>query len=463
MSLTNEILFGSKADVERMLKAGFDVNEIDVYGFPPIIETAIANNEELAKLLIDHGADVNKPDVTGRTALHWAIDNNNLPLTKLLLENKANANAYTEGGQSVLVYPLLRNQQNLKKLLYQYKADLNFAQDFINGKLLGHRFQLLGQVDIVNAKGHFIELDFEGFFLEFTLGIIQHSLERYRNNFAARKLRAYFKYLTLIIDQFANAAELMKYQRYTIDVRQYRDSLDRLLQHDLLLIPVAYEGHAITFIKYGDLLARCDRGENSLIEGSVVIYHMNRAQLFDAEFIKQLMYKPQSMGFITEGIKKVLGLVPVAQLPLASQIIGNCSWANVEGAIPTMLYLLMLKEKNPTTKRAANQCKKFALDFYRQWIEWDQDRAIEECVHGFDEATPARKATKASILGAILFQHCNHLNPKDVTRAEKMLPYLMHPDYQYILKSYLEIYWRRKRTKAGQNLLQLLEFCGIKL
>lgn len=463
MTLTNEILFGSKDGLEHLLKAGFDVNEIDVYGFTPLIEAAIANSVEMSELLIQHGADVNKADVTGRTPLHWAVDNQNLMLAKLLLENKANPNSYTEGGQSILVYPLLRNQQNFKKLLYQYKANLNFAQDFITGKLIGHRFHLLGQVDIVNAKGHFVELDFEGFFLEFTMGIIQHSLERYRNNFAARKLRHYFKYLGNIIDQFANAAALMKFQRYTIDIREYADQIDELLNHELLLIPVAYEGHAVTFIQYGEFLARVDRGENSLIEGTVVIYRINRAHAFTKDFIKQLMYKPQSKEFITDGIKQVLGLVPILHLPLTAQIIGNCSWANVEGAIPTMLFLLFLNEKRHATKKDIAKFKKFALDFYEQWITWDQDRALEDCIQGFDEATPARKATKATMLGAILFQHCNYLNPKDVTRAEKMLPILTVPEYQYILKSYLEIYWNRKRTRAGLNLLQVLDFCGVKL
>jgi len=29
----------------------------------------------------------------------------------------------------------------------------------------GHRYELIGQVDIVNVLGHFIEINYEGFFL----------------------------------------------------------------------------------------------------------------------------------------------------------------------------------------------------------------------------------------------------------------------------------------------------------
>ncbi len=463
MSLTDEILFGTQSSVERSLLQGADVNEIDVYGFTPLIEAAIVNNAEIAELLIKNGAEVNRPDVTGRTALHWAVDNNNVQLAKLLLAHKADPNAYTDGGQPVLVYPLLRNQQELKKLLYQYRAELNFAQDYTNAKLLGHRFQLLGQVDIVNAKGHFIELNFEGFFLEFTLAIVQNSLARYRNNFAARKLRPYFNYINKILDRYSVATELLKYQSYLIDVNEHAQKIDALLNNDFLLLPIAYRGHAVTFIKYGDLLARCDRGENSLIEGSVVIYKMNKPEIFNAEFIKKLIYKPQTIEFITTGIKRVLGLTTILTLPLASQIIGNCSWANVEGAIPTMLFLLMLKEKRKPTKSDIISYKKAALSFYNQWQEWDQDRALEECIQGFASATPARKATRATILGAILFQQCNYHQPRDIQRAEKMLPILMTPEYQYVLKSYIEIYCKQRKTRAGDNLVQVLDFCGIKV
>src|SRR6185312_11679945 len=174
MSLAHEIIYGTPAGVSQRIEYGADVNEMDPYGFTPLIEAAIVNSVEIAEILINNGAEIDGPDVTGRTALHWAADNNNVPLCKLLLEHEANPNTYSRGGQSVLVYPLLRKQQTLKKLLYQYGASLNFAQDYINTKLLGHRFHLVGQVDIVDNTDRFIELNLEGFFLECTISIVQN-------------------------------------------------------------------------------------------------------------------------------------------------------------------------------------------------------------------------------------------------------------------------------------------------
>lgn len=463
MTLTDEILFGTKAGMERLLNQGADIDQFDVYGYTPLIETAIANKTDHAEILIDRGANVNLADITGRTALHWAVDNYNMPLCELLLKHKADANAYTAASQTALVYPLLRNQHDLKKLLYRHSADLNFAQDFITAKLVGHRFQLAGQVDIVNKKGGFVELDYEGFFLEFTLGIVQQSLERYRNNYAARKLRIYFNYINEIIEQYANASQLLKYQSYTIEINNHARIINALLDHDFLLIPVAYQGHAITFVKSGNLLVRCDRGENSQYEGTVVVYDVNRRHALSTDFLKNFIYKPQSAEFVTQGIKSYLGLQPILNLPLSAQITGNCSWANVEGALPTMLFLLMLRGKKRLAESDIKKYQREALGFYHQWQEWDKDRAIEECMNGFEAASPARKATKATILGAILFQQCNYLIPKAIERAEKMLPILTIPEYQYILKTYLEIYWKQRKTRAGHNLVQLLDFCGVKL
>lgn len=461
MSFANTIIYGSKENVAQLIAAGADVNEPDEYGFNPLIEAAIVNNVEIAALLLENGAEIDQPDSTGRTALYWAVDNANLPLCKLLLEHKANANAYTQGGQPILVYPLLRKQQTLKKSLYQYHANLGFAQDFINTKLLAHRFQLQGQVDIFNSKGRFVEIDLEGFILEFTLSIVQNSLERYRNNFAARHLRTYFNYVGKVIDSFMVASALLKYQRYLIDIQEHAKKIDALLQHDLLLIPMAYEGHAVTFIKYGNLLVRCDRGEFSRKEGSVVVYLINQLAKFSKDFLKHLLYTPQTREFIDEGIVEYLGLEPLMRLPLPSQITGNCSWANVEASIPAMFFLLMLQDRN--SKREINQYRKDALNFYHEWLEWDKDRAIEECIDSFQYANPAQQASKASLLGSVLVQQCNYDKPKDVKRAEKILAILNIPDYRYVLKSYLEVYWKQRHSEVGKNLMQLLDICGVKL
>lgn len=144
MTIASDIISHRMPDFEAYLRAGESLDDIDEYGFTPLIECAITRQTHIAEQLIVRKVNVNKSDVTGRTPLHWAVDNNDVEMAQLLLNSGADPNAYTRNGLSVLVYPVLRSQETLKRLLYQYGAKLDFALDFINGKLIGHRFELQG-------------------------------------------------------------------------------------------------------------------------------------------------------------------------------------------------------------------------------------------------------------------------------------------------------------------------------
>ncbi len=452
--ITDEILAGRKEQVQQLIAAGADVNEIDFYGYPPLTEAAIVDNIEIAALLLQHGADINQKDLTGGTALHWAAENNNIPLAKLLLEHGANPNAYTDYSQPVLVQPLLRRQQNFKELLYRFGADLKFAQDYINAKLIGHRFELVGRVDVVDNRGKFIEIDLEGFILEFTVAIIQDSLMHFKNNYSARNLRSHFDEVQKVIEAFTVATELVKYQQYRTDLSQHRQRIEKLTGNELLLLPVGYEGHAITLVKYGNLLAKCDRGANSLHNPSVGIYKIQNLGQFNSSFAQLLLYKKQHHGSMTRGIFDALNLELVTDLPLPSQLSGNCSWANVEATIPTILLMLWLKNNMHRSAEDIRFYKEMVLLIYRQWLEWDKDWALHHCVESFYEASPARKAAKAALLAAVLFQTCRYTVPEDLTRANKILAVLATPEYEYVLQSYIKAY---KNTEVGRNLLELID------
>ena len=174
------------------------------------------------------------------------------------------------------------------------------------------------------------------------------------------------------------------------------------------------------------------------------------------------MYVRQTPEMIKMGYKKILGTQRLYRFPLASQITGNCSWSNVEAAIPIILFLLIIEEKKFIhTPANIRQAIEDALHFYQAWYEWDKDRALYDCLQSFNESSLPRKASKAAILGAVLFQCCYHLNPKDIERAEKILKILTLNPYRYVLDSYINIYYRQSKTLPGENLVHLLDMCGI--
>lgn len=454
MTIANDIISHRMPDFDSYLRAGDSFDDIDEYGFTPLIECVITRQIKIAEQLLARKVAINKQDIGSRTALHWAVDNNDVEMTRLLLENGADPNAYTRNGLAVLVYPVLRSQEIIKHLLYQHGAKLDFALDFINGKLLGHRFELQGDVDIINAQGEFIELDYEGFMLEFTVAVLKDSLRRFISSYSTRHLREYFPLAHIIMDAFTDAADLLQYQHQPVLNEQHYARMNAILKAPMLILPAASRGHAMGFIRFGQWWAKIDRGENSLQEGTVNIYQITRPEEFNLNFLLSFLYKKQNRRFFHHQINQKLGLLPVAKMPISAQISGNCSWANIQAIVPVAYALQELQIKKVFNSNPA-------LNFYDAWIEWDKDRALDESIQRFYLASPERKASIAAMLGGVLFQTCDYDNPKHMERAEKILNILTLPEYYYILQSYLDEYCIKRLTKKGNNLLKILDDCGV--
>lgn len=462
-TLAKAIIYGTLADAQVAVASGEVVFDQDEYGFTPLIEAVIFNKMDIVEWLLEQGVDVNQTGTTGHPALHWAIENQNLPLIKLLLEKGADPNSYANSGQPLLVLPLLRNNQAIKNLLYQYGANLTFAQDFISTKLLAHRFDLMGYVNIISHEQRFIEVDLEGFLLEFTVGIIKESLLRFVNHFSSRRLRSFYDNLYRIIDALSIADELLRYRHFSVDINQHRHRLQKLLNRPLLVLPVGYTGHAIAYIRYDNLWVRCDRGEEGRRNGSVIVYEMQNAAHCNVDFLMELMYKKQDEHSIVNNIPQYLGLKPLTQLPISTQVTGNCSWANIEAVIPSLLFLLALGGKKQVHVDHLIDIKKDANLVYLAWRHFDKNAALYDFIQQTELATMPRKAAKAMLLMALMFQRLTPRRFSDVKLAEKILPLMLSPELRYILESYLDIYYRRKVRKEGLRLLALIEAAGFSL
>lgn len=455
MSLADAIIEENIEQIREIIQRGINLNQLDEYGFTPLMEAAIADNVAITKQLIDYGADVNLPDSTGSTPLHWAAENNNFQLCKLLLMKGANPNAYTLAGQPVLVMPLLRQQQKIKNLLIRAGANLEFAQDFINAKFLGHLFELVGTANIIDPYNEFVEVDFEGFFLEVTLAMITESLSEFLSHFAGRQIRNYSQFTKVIIDVLHRASQLIKYQQYRTDLKKHTSEIDAYLMQEPVIIPIGYEGHAITFIKFGNMFVKCDRREDSRLYDNVVFYHTNQTERLTIDLMKKLIYEKQSFEAINEELPLILDLKPITQLKIAAQISGNCSWANVEACIPVLFFLLF--STAPDFQEKIPRYKGLALDFFHKWREWNQDRSLNFCIQSFKQADSVRKACKAEILAAILFQCCQEENAKNKERVLEILSVLATPNYSHVLQNYVQVYCYEDKSEEGINFLRIVK------
>lgn len=459
MSLSREILKGTYKNVERLLQQGAEPNISDEYGYTPLIHATATHRTDVVELLLKNNADPNLIDITGSTALHWAVDINNLEITQLLLNFGANPNAYTSNGQPVLFYPLLRKNKEIIKLLVKKGAQLEFAKDFIHAKLVGHRFELQGSTDILNAAGYFLSIDLEGFYLEFTLNTICGSLARFINSYIAHRMDVHATELKEIIATLENAYQLRSFKHFTVDLEANKQKIYPLMNRDLLLLPVSYKGHAITFIKHGDFFAKCDRGVHKMTD-PIVIHRIGNPRPLGHHFFTNLLYQRQTEKSMKQDIYRILDLQPYVKLPIKHQVTGNCSWANAESSVPTMLYMLLhdkLKDKSQVEPLI-----KEIMRFYQTWLEWDKDRALEDWLEDFEKMSLPRKKTKAALLGAVLFQACRPHKPTDVTRAKKILKILSRKEFHYIVRTYANIFIRNKSSE-GKSYQKLIETCGYKL
>lgn len=458
-TIADAIIKGTVSDVKAAARANEHLNFIDEYGYTPLIETCIMDDIEKAKVVLDCNPDVQFPDLIGNTALHWAVDNHNLPLCELLLSRGADPNAYTIAGMPVLAKPLLRDQKQLKELLIQHGAKLTFANDFINAKLLGHRFALKGYVDIVNAEGKFVELALEGFILEFTLEALRNSITDFRYNYAARQWEREFVKFRTIMGAFSRASTLIRLQHYNVDFKKHMNKITPIIEDDPLIIPVAQEGHALTLIRAGNLLAICDRAtyeDQNAFEDKIKIYYMNKPWRLTAEFASELIYVRQNMDVFRKSLPHHLGLQEIGSMPLRAQIAGNCSWANIEACIPTLFYMLCMNDAGKSGERLAKD-KNEAMALYHDWQTWDSDRSLDYFIANFKSADERRRAMIAEILCAVLFESCSATRKEDHERIRKIVPIVKAKGLEYIPNSYLNAYHLKQKTDIGENFRQMLK------
>lgn len=173
-----------------------------------------------------------------------------------------------------------------------------------------------------------------------------------------------------------------------------------------------------------------------------------------------MLYTRNDSAFIRRGLFELLGTELITQLPLSPQITGNCSWANVEAAVLALFFLLQLAQTDMSPKAIKRaECTSFYL--FNSWLEWDKENALNLFIEDFKTASKPRRISKAEVLASILFQYLDYHNRRDIKKAQKIIPLLLQPDVLFILKNYLEVFYREHKTPNGRKLVEILDDFGI--
>lgn len=105
----------------QLIKAGADVNTINIVDATPLMIAIDKENDHMVKLLIENGANVNQIE-NGNTALINAVEVNSYDIVKRLIENGADPNLHGTHN-SALFTAVLNNNPDIVELLIEAGAN----------------------------------------------------------------------------------------------------------------------------------------------------------------------------------------------------------------------------------------------------------------------------------------------------------------------------------------------------
>jgi len=102
-TLSEEAECGVPESLSEWLRKGSNPNEVDAYGYTPLVNASLRGCARSARFLLENGADVDKRAMHGYTALHAASQNGHLNVCEVLVEFGANLEARNDDDDTPLM------------------------------------------------------------------------------------------------------------------------------------------------------------------------------------------------------------------------------------------------------------------------------------------------------------------------------------------------------------------------
>ena len=122
-NLTMAASLGYSSEIERLIKAGAEVDVETTEGVTPLYFAIMNRKVEAVKMLINYGADVNKISVLKETPLLLAINNRDLDIAEALIRGGADINYQDRNGAAPLHFASIYGYFYFVDLLLYYEAE----------------------------------------------------------------------------------------------------------------------------------------------------------------------------------------------------------------------------------------------------------------------------------------------------------------------------------------------------
>lgn len=122
-----------RAEVERLLNAGADIDSVDQSGrvFPrtALNQAACTGRLEILRVLVEHGGDVNAAVPDSTAPLAHIVHRRDPEIVRLMLERGADPDAPDASGEPALMRAVMPGNAEVVRLLLEYGADPDALDD----------------------------------------------------------------------------------------------------------------------------------------------------------------------------------------------------------------------------------------------------------------------------------------------------------------------------------------------
>lgn len=381
--------FSGKTEMaKQLLDQGAAIDAKDDYGRTPLTHACMNNKPEVAQLLIDKkadvgvqdtllqtplmyacavgtretaisllsaGADIHTKNQEGDTPLHFAATRGMLPLVKELVQRGANVNALNQLGWSPLAQASLLNFDVVNALMDAGAVDDGLAAEFLERKLLAHRFGLAGK-SLLSGK----EITLEFFSSSTAVEHLQFVVKYYYAQLVSALTTTDDALWQNILDKLSPMAQaqlkvnplepekIIKILGDTASAiaasvpKNASEVMDRLAKGLPVGIVAGWPGiggpgHIVGMAVHGNRLARCNRGENCGDTPGILFETIGNPKNLEASLGKCV--PETTREYFTRDISEELALDDRVYLSQQRQKVGNCAVANSNSMELALLYL----------------------------------------------------------------------------------------------------------------------------
>lgn len=142
---------GDLNEAKRLIKAGADVNEKDVWGTSALVVAVKHGRKDVVRELLKADADTEVRVGTGWTSLMLAVEQSNVEIVKLLLRYGADINAKNDRGETSILNAVQEEKDiPVLRVLIKHGADVNEQENHGTTPLIAACFRAgEGKKDIV--------------------------------------------------------------------------------------------------------------------------------------------------------------------------------------------------------------------------------------------------------------------------------------------------------------------------